>query len=316
MEGVSTQVLAGSIGAAVCIALLIYSLLPKRTSTEDAIDRRLEADDSGAKKKAALTSLSKKSSPHVLDALKKAAPKIAMPMGEADQTRLRTKLSSAGIRSDSAPAIFLASKSVLGLGAAVFALMFALSINLPMQQVVVLTVFGGAMFFMLPELYLSNRAAKRSNSIRKGLPDSLDMMVIMVESGLGMDAAIQRVSVEMEYSYPELSQEFKIANTEMNMGLPRAEALEHLAERTNLREMQTLVATITQAERFGTSIGKTLRIQSDTLRTKRRQKAEEAAGKTAVKLLIPLILFIFPALMVVIGGPAVITLLASQTAIE
>ncbi|MEE9296475.1 MAG: type II secretion system F family protein [Phycisphaerae bacterium] len=301
------QVIAGCIGAAVCVALLIYSLLPKRTSEADAIVRRLEADDADTKKKRAMSSLAKKSSPQMMDALKKAAPRFAMPLGEKDQTRLRAKLLSAGIRSESAPVIFLASKTVLGVGAVVVSLIVTLSANYTAQQVGVWTVFGGALFFWLPELYLSHVAGQRAAAVKKGLPDSLDMMVIMIESGLGMDAAIQRVSHEMAASYPELAEEFQIANAEMNMGLPRAEALEHLAERTNVREIRTLVATITQAERFGSSIGKTLRIQSDTLRSKRQQAAEEAAGKTAVKLLIPLILFIFPALMVVIGGPAYIT---------
>jgi tight adherence protein C len=120
----------------------------------------------------------------------------------------------------------------------------------------------------------------------------------------------------MNDSYPELSEEFRIANAEMNMGLPRSEALENLADRTGVREIQTLVATVIQAERFGSSIGKTLRVQSDSLRTKRQQAAEEAAGKTAVKLLIPLILFIFPALMIVVGGPAAITLIQNTSALE
>lgn len=299
--------------AAVCIGLLLYSFLPKRHAGDDAIDRRLEVDDGGARRRAEAAKLARKSSPQLMDAFKKAAPRIAAPMSDEDQSRLRKKLMAAGIRTESAPAVFLASKTILGLAAAGVTLLMMWSGGGITTNGLIITVFVGAAFFMLPELYLAQKASQRSMKVRKALPDSLDMMVIMVESGLGMDAAIQRVSVEMNDSYPELAEEFRISNAEMNMGLPRAEALEHLAERTGVREIQTLVSTIIQAERFGTSIGKTLRVQSDTLRTKRQQAAEEAAGKTAVKLLIPLILFIFPALMIVVGGPAAITLMETGT---
>lgn len=305
----------GCTAAALCLGLLIFALMPRGHAQSDAIDRRLEADDKGKKKKAATSVEKTKSQRQLMSAFKKAAPKIAAPMSDEDQTRLRKKLLAAGIRSESAAAIFLASKTVLGLMGAGGALLVMLSGNHPLTNIVVVTIFSGAMMFMLPELYLMNTAAQRGTKLKKGLADCLDMMVIMVESGLGMDGAINRVGLEMADSYPELSEEFRMVSAEMNMGLPRSEALENLGERTAVREIQSLVATIIQAERFGSSVGKTLRIQSDTLRVKRQQAAEELAGKTAVKLLIPLILFIFPALMIVVGAPAAMSLIKNTEGI-
>ena len=135
-------------------------------------------------------------------------------------------------------------------------------------------------------------------------------MVISVEAGLGLDAAIQRVAKELQHVHVELSEEFVITTMETQMGVRRGEALENMAERSGLTEMKSLVAVINQAEKFGTSIARTLRNQADAMRVKRRQRAEERAQKTAVKLMIPLILFIFPAMMIVLGGPAMIKLVA------
>ncbi len=305
------SVFAGCIASAVAVAFIIYALMPKRHSTSDAIDRRLGSDDRGAKKHAPTPS-KRESQTQLMSAFKRAAPKLAAPMSAEEQSKLRAKLAAAGIRSESGPAIFLASKSALGLAAAALTLFLTWSASLATTHICVFTIFVGALSFMLPDVYLAAVASSRGTKIKKALADCLDMMVIMVESGLGMDSAIQRVGTEMDEPYPELAEEFRIANAEMNMGLPRSEALENLAARTGVREIQSLVATVIQAERFGSSIGKTLRIQSGTMRTKRQQAAEEAAGKTAVKLLIPLILFIFPALMIVVGGPALITLISTS----
>ncbi len=305
----------GCVAGAVAVSLLVYVFLPKGREESDAIDRRLDGDDRGRSTTKKVDAAPKMSTPQLMSAVRKAAPKIAAPMSDEDQSRLRAKLASAGIRAESGPAVFLASKTILllaGAGAALFATWFT---NQTTMNIAVLTVFVGAIAFMLPDAYLSQTAATRAIKIKKALADCLDMMVIMVEAGLGMDAAIQRVGLEMNEAYPDLAGEFRIANAEMNMGLPRNEALENLAARTGVREIQSLVATIIQAERFGSSVGNTLRIQSDTVRTKRQQAAEEAAGKTAVKLLIPLILFIFPALMIVVGGPAAMTLMENADAI-
>jgi tight adherence protein C len=157
---------------------------------------------------------------------------------------------------------------------------------------------------LAPKIWLSMAISKRAEHIRKGLPDALDMLVISVESGLGLDAAFQRVGDEMRNVHPILAEEFQIVTLESQMGIPRAEALANLATRTTLEETKSIVAVINQAERFGTSIARALRNQSDALRVKRRQAAEERAQKTTVKLMAPLILFIFPAILVVLAGPA------------
>jgi len=162
--------------------------------------------------------------------------------------------------------------------------------------------------FMLPGMWLQFQIRARQQRLRLALPDGLDLLVICVEVGLGMDQALMRVADELAIVHPELSDEFKMVNMEMRVGKTRIEALRELGRRTGLEDLKTLVAMLIQTERFGTSIAKSLRAHSDELRTKRRQRAEEMSAKTTVKMVGPLVFFIFPALMVVILGPAVITL--------
>lgn len=308
MLGVDPLLLIGGFATVVCVMTLVYAFWPTRHAKSDAIDRRLQARDAD-KSDGASVKDERHSRPQLVEALRRAAPKIAAPASDEEQSRLKLRLASAGIRSGSAPVVFLACKTVLGLVVGLLTAVLTWQAHHPPMNIFGLTAGLGMTSFMLPNLWLSLTIDDRQKKIKKGLADALDLMVIMVEAGLGMDATLQRVGTEMEDAYPELSEEFRIANAEMNMGLKRAEALENLAERTGLKELQSLVATIVQAERFGTSVGKTLRIQSDMLRVKRQQAAEEAAQKTAVKLLIPLVLFIFPSLMVVVGGPAIMSLM-------
>jgi len=210
---------------------------------------------------------------------------------------------------ESATSVFLASKMVGAAAGGLVGALLAISSGKEMMTVVGQTVFAAGLGFMLPNMWLSMTIKKRMEAIRNGLADALDLMVIAVESGLGLDAALLRVSDEMRTVYPALAEEFQISTIETQMGVLRAEALQKMAERTGVSEMKSLVATIIQAEKLGTSIAKALRTQSDSLRTKRRQKAEERAQKTAVKLLLPLILFIFPTIFVVLVGPAAIQLM-------
>ena len=167
---------------------------------------------------------------------------------------------------------------------------------------------AAAVGFMLPGVWLQFRIKARQERLRLALPDGLDLLVICVEVGLGMDQDMMRVADELAIVHPELSEEFKMVNLEMRVGKTRIEALRELGRRTGLEDLKTLVAMLIQTERFGTSIAKSLRAHSDELRTKRRQRAEEMSAKTTVKMVAPLVFFIFPALMVVILGPAVITL--------
>jgi tight adherence protein C len=162
--------------------------------------------------------------------------------------------------------------------------------------------------YLFPDMFLTWRVTARQHRLRRGLPDGLDLLVICVESGLGLDQALMKVSQELRITHHELSEELQLVNLEMRIGKTRIEALRELARRTGLEDIKSLVAMLVQTDRFGTSVAQSLRVFSDDLRIKRRQRAEEMSAKTSVKMVPPLVFFIFPALMVVILGPAVISL--------
>ena len=172
-------------------------------------------------------------------------------------------------------------------------------------------IFAAAVLvgYMIPEGWLLWRINARQQRLRHALPDVLDLLVICVEAGLGLDHALLRVSEELQFTHPDLSEELQHVNAEMRLGKNRSDALRELARRTGLDDVKALVAMLVQTERFGTSIAQSLRVYSDDLRLKRRQRAEEAAAKISVKMVPVLVFFIFPALMVVVLGPAVITIM-------
>lgn len=172
-------------------------------------------------------------------------------------------------------------------------------------------IFGGALLagIFLPEMWILWRVSARQHRLRLALPDALDLLVICVEAGLGVDQALLRVSQELQVVHRELSDELQLVNLEMRVGKSRIESLRELARRTGIEDIKALVAMLAQTERFGTSIAQSLRVHSDDLRTRRRQRAEEMGAKTTVKMVPPLVIFIFPALMVVILGPAILILL-------
>jgi tight adherence protein C len=162
--------------------------------------------------------------------------------------------------------------------------------------------------YMAPDIWLSRKVNRRQHRLRLSLPDALDLLVICVEAGLGLDQAILRVAEELKHVHPELSEEMRLVNLEMRLGKTRLEALRALSSRTGVDDIKALVAMLVQTERFGTSVAQSLRVHSDALRIKRRQRAEEQAAKAPVKMVPVLVFFIFPALLVVILGPAVIAL--------
>lgn len=172
-------------------------------------------------------------------------------------------------------------------------------------------ILGGVLIIgaVIPEIWLLSRISARQHRLRRGLPDALDLLVICVEAGLGLDQAMVRVSQELKVVHRELSDELQMVNLEMRVGKSRIEALRELARRTGLDDIKSLVAMLTQTERFGTSISQSLRVHSDDLRTRRRQRAEELSAKTSVKMVPPLVLFIFPALLIVIIGPAALIII-------
>jgi tight adherence protein C len=304
-----TQIMIIGAMLVVSIAMILYSLLPNRREREEQLLRRMSGrkagDDDSRIRQQAKESVAQR----VLRKFAPIAVKPVMPKSDEEMSTLRIKLANAGLRTDSAPGMFLASKTVLGVLLLVLTLIVMWTSGRDIKQILGASAFLAGIGFMLPNLWLVMATKQRAEKIRNGLPDSLDLMVITVESGLALDAAIQRVGEEMRHVHPELSEEMTIATLESQMGVPRGEALTNMATRTGVAEMKALVAVITQAEKFGTSIAKALRNQADSLRTKRRLKAEERAQKTTVKLMMPLVLFIFPAIFVVLLGPAILQIM-------
>jgi tight adherence protein C len=219
-------------------------------------------------------------------------------------TRAQLMMIRAGYRSADAMLVIRGVKLLLPI--ALILLVF--STGLYRYNPFFIVVAAAAAGFLLPEMWLLSRIKARKRRLRLGLPDGLDLLVICVEVGLGLDQAILRVSQELRIVHPELSEELQLVNLEMRVGKTRIEALRDLSWRTGLDDLKTLVAMLIQTERFGTSVAQSLRVHSDELRTRRRQRAEEMSAKTTVKMVGPLVFLIFPALMAVLLGPAVISL--------
>ncbi len=297
--------------------MIIYSLLPRKEDKRRKVVDRLQNQAHSAAKKDSKSLQHKASAARNL--LARAAPalsKPSMPQSEEARSNLRIKLANAGLRGQQTPGVFLASKTALGIVLALVGLGTALALRLSGRNILGLTVFAGAVGLMLPNLWLALAIKSRKEKVSHGMPDSLDLMVVTIEAGLGLDAAMQRVSDEMKTVHPELAEELILTTMETQMGLSRSEALHNLALRTDIPEMKSLTAILIQAERFGTSIAQAVRTHADSMRVKRSQQAEERAAKTAVKLILPLILFIFPALFVVLAGPAMMKLFETLTTVS
>ena len=228
-----------------------------------------------------------------------------------DYSQLRPLFLKAGIRRENAPAIFWGAKLLLMLllpiGFILMRLFYPGSPLTVIQQIALFTLLA-IIGFYLPNLWIQFKIARRKETIIKGFPDALDLMVVCVEAGMGLDSAITRVAKEIELANKILSNELHIYTLEMRAGKSRREALKNLAMRTDLPEVNNLVTLLIQTDKFGTSIGQALKVYSDTMRVQRYQRAEEKAAKIPVKLIFPLILFIFPALFVAILGPAAINI--------
>jgi len=243
------------------------------------------------------------------------AEKIAAPLNRlvppsaAEAKKLQKQLMQAGYRSQNAPVVFRAIQlaTLICLPGAVA---FACAIFTRLAgDALLLILFAFVLGFFMPRYFLKRAIRNRQQRVRWGLADALDLMVISIEAGLGLNAAMLRVSDELKDVHRDISEEFELANLEIRVGRERDEALRNLAERTGVDDLCSLVAMLIQADRFGTSIARAVRIFSDSLRTKRRQRAEQAAQKAAVKLLFPLACFLFPTLFIAILGPAALTLI-------
>ena len=227
----------------------------------------------------------------------------ALPLSPANVSQTRLWLIQAGYRSPQHVTIYRGLRVLFAAIGFVSVFLFT-GFNSPLL-LVGLTGFG----FFIPRFLLKRKLKERQRRIRLGLPDGLDLTVICVEAGLSLDQAMMRVGQDLSTAHPELSAEFHLFDLETRAGKPRVEALRNLAERTGVDDIRSLVGTLIQTDRFGTSVAQALRVHSDSLRTERRQRAEEQAAKTTVKMIIPLVLFVMPSLIFVTVGPAVIQLL-------
>jgi tight adherence protein C len=192
----------------------------------------------------------------------------------------------------------------------VLAVVYGNVIGVTNKSIFLMALVAGIVGFLLPDFVLRRKIRKRQEEITDSLPDALDLLVVCVEAGLGLNAAFIKITEEFKLSSPALSEEFDIVNREMVAGKPRQEALRALTERTGVEDVKSLVAMLIQTEKLGTSLAQSLRVHSDSLRMRRRQKAEEAAAKTTIKLVFPLVFLMFPALFIVILGPGVIKIIA------
>jgi tight adherence protein C len=243
--------------------------------------------------------------------LEKAFPHLSKPLqpkNDRDTNRLRDRLNQAGFRSESAPTIFLGLKTLSLITGLFVGGGFTIFSNGMTQSSIMIMVATGGVSFYLPTIVVWLRKRSRQNAIFFGLPDTLDLMVVCVEAGLGLDQAMRKVVEEMKNSYAVIAEEFTLCNLQLQMGRARNEVLHELGTRTGVDDLKALAAILIQADKFGSSIAQALRVQSDSMRVRRRQTAEEKAAKTAVKLIFPLVLFIFPAIFVVLVGPAAITM--------
>jgi tight adherence protein C len=236
--------------------------------------------------------------------------RLSIPEEGWEQSPLRIRFMNAGFRGPSAPMVFFGAKSLLALGLPALAFIYLGLAGLelaPAQLLLVLTLLA-AFGYYLPNAVLARLRRWRQRDIVEAFPDALDLMTICVEAGLGLDAALLRVAGEIELTSPVLSEELHLVNLELRAGSSKENALRNLALRTGVEDVDALVAMLIQAERFGTSVADSLRVQSDALRTRRRLRAEETAAKIPTKLLFPLIFCVFPSMLVVLLGPAFLRL--------
>jgi tight adherence protein C len=236
---------------------------------------------------------------HLKEALKKLGSKV--PRSSAELGKVRLRLVQAGYRGDEALPIFFGIRIAFAISAFV---LFATP--LVFRPNVLFGLGGCLLAYVVPGILLARLAKKRQHRIQLSLADALDLMVVSVEAGLGLDQALLRVGQELAQAHPELSDELRLVNLELRAGKGRSEALRNLADRTGLEDIASLVTMLVQTDKFGTSVAQSLRVHSETLRTKRRQRAEEAAAKTGVKMVFPLVFCIFPSIWVVTIGPAAI----------
>jgi len=293
-------------GFITCVVLGLMSIMNTRKSR--AMERLEELRDPTLRDKDRIG----KERNGMAAALEKAAPSLSQamaPKNEDERNQLKLRLASAGFNNPNAASLFLTIKVIaMGVGVVIGGGVGLTMYGLKLNSLTALIV-GAGLGMYIPEIVLRIIASGRKDKIFQQLPDALDLLVVCVEAGLGLDAGMRRVSEELRDGAEEICEEFDRCNMQLQMGKVRRECLREMGLRCGVDDMRALVTTLINAERFGSSIGPALRVQSDTMRTKRRQYAEERAQKTAVQMLFPLVLFIFPGIFVVLVGPAAVMMM-------
>jgi tight adherence protein C len=293
----------------ICITLGVVGLYWALFRPSSAATERLKQMQDGTSVAAAV-SLSEENAPMAEFAGRIATPiSRLVPPSAIEARKIQRQLMQAGFRSENAVVIYRALQ-LISLAAFPSATAFVCAlVGRSMSNSMLFILFAFVMGFILPRFLLTRMIKGRQQRVRWGLADALDLMVVSIEAGLGLNAAMLRISEELKKVHPDISGEFELANLEIRVGREREEALRNLAERTGVDDLRSLVAMLIQADKFGTSIARAVRVFSDSLRTKRRQRAEQAAQKAAVKLLFPLACFLFPTLFIAILGPAALNLI-------
>jgi len=232
-----------------------------------------------------------------------------VPLSAMEAAKLQKRLLQAGYRSPDAAMAFRAIQISLIVAIPTLVISVGYLLERPANSLIILSLLGAAIGFYLPRLILSSKIKQRQLRITWGLADTLDLMVVAVEAGLGLNAALNRVAEELKKTHPDLHYELELVNLEIRVGRSREEALRNLAGRTGVDDIRSFVALLVQADRYGASIAKAVRIFADSLRTKRRQKAEQASQKAALKLIFPLTIFLFPVIILIMLAPAAMNLL-------
>jgi len=297
-------------GAFACGAWLLLSYFAaEKPRTLERLDefknparrKKKEEEESAMKKQDGMTRL-----------LAKASPALSKPLqsqNEAEVGKLKQRLNEAGFRNESAPQMFLALKfGALLCGLVLSGAGVVLLTEMTQKNIMVAVSIAGIMFY-LPDIAVYFAGKSRKEQIFLGLPDALDLLVVCVEAGLGLDQAMRKVAEEMKRTYRVICEEFNLANFQLQVGKSRSDVLHDLGNRSGVEDLRQLAAILIQADKFGSSVAQALRVQSESMRTRRRQLAEEKAAKTAVKLIFPLVIFIFPGIFVILVGPAAITMI-------
>jgi tight adherence protein C len=298
---VNLPLLAAVIGVLVFIAIftISYALFGRSRTLEQRVRQTSGETPSGSR--------------FSLKKLVKGSEQIFKPLGEMiprspeEMSRQERRLVTAGFRRKDAPVLFYGIKIALAI---FFVIAFTAGGYLgknPILWLLIAVLFGA----MVPDVWMSRRIKRRKENIQLSIPDALDLTVVCVEAGLGLDQSLMRIGQEIRPIHRDLSDELRLLNLEINAGKSRAQSLRNLANRTEVDDLKALVAVLIQTDRFGTSVAQSLRVFSDSLRVKRRQRAEERAAKTTIKMIPPLVFFIMPAIFVVVLGPAVITIVQS-----